>query len=216
MTWRYLAIVVCACGGTTPVATTPALAGPPYMALFERKATWTLPLLATSGQGATASKRDEATLHCAVVSVTQIGDAHVSRLKCDKPHDDLLISGTWVGEPAGLYHPPGPITEPDDLATLSDDDLLLNAQPVERQHSHALEAAQDSIEAFRFDAAWCVRETTVAGAERRSFTLCFDAKGITGGSELTFAAADNAWHRVVFGKIPPDSDDPAKLVEDRD
>src|SRR5580765_1373614 len=162
MMWKYV-VLVSACGGATPV-TAPATVGPPYLALFAVGKTWSLPLAVTSGHAATTDKTERGAAHCSIATVAQIGDAHVARLACGKPYDDLSIAGTWVAEPAGLYHPPGPIDQPDDLSTLTDDDLLINAVPAERQHEHALDAgaagapAQENVEAFRHAGAWCVRE----------------------------------------------------------
>jgi hypothetical protein len=221
MMWRYL-VLACACGSATPVTTPATSTGPPYLALFANGKNWSLPLEVTTGHGAAKDKTDRGAARCSIETVAQIGDAQVAHLVCGKPYNDLSIVGTWVAEPAGLYHPPGPIDQPDDLSTLTEDDLLLNAVPAERQHSHALDAAaagapaQDNIEAFKHRGGWCVRETITTGAEWRGYTLCFDASGIVGGSELTFTAADQAWRRVMFGSVPADSDDPAKLVEDRD
>lgn len=220
MMWKYM-VLVCACGAT-PVTAPATVGGPPYLALFAAGKTWSLPLAVTTGHAGATDKTERGAARCWIEKVDQVGDAHVAHLVCGKPYDDLSIAGTWVAEPAGLYHPPGPIDQPDDLSTLTDDDLLINAVPAERQHSHALEAgaagapAQGNVEAFKHGSVWCVRETITTGAEWRGYTLCFDASGIVGGSELMFTAADQAWRRVVFGSVPADSDDPAKLVEDRD
>jgi hypothetical protein len=61
-----------------------------------------------------------------------------------------------------------------------------------------------------------VREDIDTGNEHRGYALCFDAGGMLGGSELMFDRANQTWHRARFGYVPADSDDPAKLVEDRD
>ena len=177
--------LVSACGGKA--AGKPAPKRGPYLILFEQGRSWTLP--ATSGP-----------VTCKVAEAKQIGNADVSRLDCGA----LLISGTWVSTPAGLYHPYLPVDEPDELALLGEDDLLLGAIPAERQHSHALTGgAQDSIEAFELDGSWCVRQTTQAQADLRSFTLCFDGVNITGGGEDTASGVER--HRMTFGKAPPDS-----------
>src|SRR5690242_5551542 len=125
MTWKCL-VFACACGGATPV-TAPAVAGPPYTALFAAGKTWSLPVEVTTGHAATKDKTERGAVRCGIKTVTQVGDAQVAHLVCDKPYDDVSVVGTWVAEPAGLYHPPGPIDQPDDLSTLSEDDLLLNA-----------------------------------------------------------------------------------------
>jgi hypothetical protein len=213
--WRYL-VLLGACGGATPVTAPATVDGPPYLALFATGKSWSLPIARTSGQGGMVETKGDGTVRCSVKTVAQVGDAHVAHVVCDKPYDDLSVVGTWVAEPAGLYHPPGPIDQPDDLSTLTDDDLLLNAVPAERQHSHALDAAQANVEAFKFGAGWCVREDIDNGGDHRGYTLCFDAGGMLGGSELTLDREHQTWKRIVFGKVPADSDDPGKLVEDRD
>ena len=213
--------LLAACGSSSPpVVANAAVKGPPYLALFERGRAWTLPIEVTSGRKPDAfvvDHTDRGQVRCAVADVRRVGDANVAKLACGEPYKDLSIAGTWVAEPAGLYHPAIPIDEPDDLSTLTDDDLLLNAAPAERAHSHALEAgAQQSVEAFAFDHAWCVRETTSAGADRRAYTLCFDAGGLTGGSDIMIVGADATWRRATFGKVPADPDDPTQASEDRD
>ena len=166
---------------------------PPYLALFERGRRWSLPIESAAERG---------TLHCEVAEVKQVGDGTVARVTCAKPHAALLIVGTWVATPTGLYHPLLPIDDPDELALLGEDDLLLASHPKERQHSHVIAGAQDSIEAFTFHASWCVRDTTAAQSDRRSYTLCFDATGMTGGDELVIVGGQ-AEHRTRFGAAPP-------------
>lgn len=179
--------LLAACGGKTanrPPARTP------YLILFEQGRTWTLP--AASGA-----------VTCKVASSKQVGDATVSRLDCGS----LLVSGTWVSTPAGLYHPYLPVDDPDELAMLGEDDLLIARIPAEREHSHALGGGvQDSIETFAFEASWCVRQTTQSSTDRRAYTLCFDGTNITGGGEDTVGGDEP--HRIVFGKAPPETSAP--------
>jgi hypothetical protein len=159
----------------------------PYLMLFEQGRSWTLP----SSAGPVS---------CKVTETKRVGDASVSHLDCGP----LLVSGTWVSTPAGLYHPYVPVDEPDELTLLGDDDLLLATKPAERTHEHVLEGgAQDEIEAFGFQSSWCVRQTTEAGRDRRSYTLCFDGKDITGGTEDT--ASESEQHHLQFGASPPDA-----------
>lgn len=141
----------------------------PYLALFERGKSWTLP--ASSGS-----------VTCHVAEVKQVGDANVARLRCNPA--SLLIAGDWVATPAGLYHPLVPVDEPDELALLTDDDLLLAANATEREHEHVVQGAHATINAFMHHGSWCVRETMVLGHQERSYTLCFNAQGITGGDEV--------------------------------
>ncbi len=212
--------LVAACGSRAPAVAKTAAKTPPYLALFERGHAWTLPIEITSGRKPDAfvvDHTDRGQVRCAIADVRRVGDANVAKLACGEPYRDLSIAGTWVAEPAGLYHPAIPIDGPDDLSTLGDDDLLLNAAPAERAHSHALGAgAQQSTEAFAFGDAWCVRETTSAGADRRAYTLCFGTAGITGGSDSVVVGSDATWRRATFGKVPPDPDDPTQPSEDRD
>jgi hypothetical protein len=214
-----LGLIAACTPASAPVVANAAPQSPPYLALFERGRSWTLPIEVASGTHPDAfvlAKTERGSVSCAVADVRRIGDANVARLACAKPHDDLSIAGSWVAEPAGLYHPAIPIDQPDDLATLGDDDLLLQATPAERAHNHADEGTQQSIEAFPFARAWCVRETTIAGEDRRSYALCFDSGGVTGGTDLVVVAADATWRRATFGKAPPDPDDPTQASEDRD
>lgn len=176
------------CGGkaaTRPPARTP------YLILFEQGRTWTLP----AATGAVT---------CKVAQTKQVGDAMVSRLDCGS----LLVSGTWVSTPAGLYHPYLPVDDPDELALLDEDDLLLARIPEEREHSRALDGgAQDSIEAFAYEGSWCVRQTTQSPSDRRTYTLCFDGTHITGGGEDT-ASGGGAAQRITFGTAPPETSAP--------
>lgn len=200
---RAGALVLVLVGCRTPRAPAPPLPDrTPYLVLFETGHTWTLP-----GERATApnASPERTNVTCSVEETKQVGDASVSRIRCAEPHAGLSIAGTWVATPAGLYHPHLPVDDPDELALLGDDDLLIAAIPKEREHSHALGHAQDTIEAFGFSGSWCVRQTTIAAADRRAFALCFDGRAITGGSDLV--AGDGTWHQVRFGKAPPEADD---------
>lgn len=218
--------VLCACGSPPPAKHVATEQDRPYLKLIEPDNEWTLPIVVTTGHhdqsGTHVDKRDTATVHCRIAKLERIGDAVVTRLACDKPYDDLSISGTWVAEPAGLYHPLGPITQPDDLATLNDDDLLINDKPRERDHSHTSDASNRKVEAFAWKSGWCVHDKTTAAdaetgkfADRRSFTLCFDRDhGILAASELDSDAAGGQWRAVHVGGDPPlDFDDPTRPIE---
>lgn len=160
----------------------------PYLALFETGKTWTL---------------DKVT--CRVAQVKPVGDATVAHLTCDPPNAGLLVVGTWVATPAGLYHPLIPVDDPDELALLGEDDLLLSANAVEHSHDRVIDGAHVANEAFIYEGSWCVRETTTAGADSRSFTLCFDGKGITGGAETVVSAG--ATQSATFGSVPAEEDE---------
>jgi hypothetical protein len=204
-----------------PVTEHPRHAERPYLKLIEPDNEWTLPISVASGHfGAGGYQRETEThgsVHCAIKQLDHIGEAAVARLACDKPYDDLSITGTWVAQPAGLYHPLGPITQPDDLATLVDDDLLINDVPRERDHSHTTDSATRTVSAAPLGHGWCVQDKIVAAAlasheqgDRRSFTLCFDAAtGIVSASEYDTVTSDASWRSVQVGKDPQlDSDDP--------
>ena len=183
-----LVALVAGCHTSTP---RPDTSGPPYLALFERGRHWTLPI-----------ESERRTVTCEVADVNPLGNSTVARVRCAKPYAGLLVAGTWVATPAGLYHPLLPVDDPDDLALLGEDDLLIAARPHEREHSHVIDGAQESIEAFAFDRSWCVRDLTATAADRRGFTLCFDASGITGGDELVIV--DGRPQRTRFGVAPPE------------
>jgi hypothetical protein len=185
--WRVVVLlIVVGCGGARP-AERPLPQRTPYLELFEHGRSWTLPV------------HDGTPVTCTVTDVKQVGDANVSRLDCGA----LLVSGTWVATPAGLYHPYLPVDEPDELALLGEDDLLLGAIPGEREHEHVLEGgARSAIEAVGYDGSWCVRETTTLGTDMRSYVLCVDGANITGGGEETSGSQP-----VYFGKAPPPDSD---------
>jgi hypothetical protein len=142
---------------------------------------------------------------CRVANVKPVGDATVSRLTCDEPNAGLLVVGTWVATPAGLYHPLLPVDDPDELALLGEDDLLLAANAAERSHDHVVEGTQIASEAFIYRSSWCVRETTTAGGDGRSYTLCFDGNGITGGGESITSAG--ATQSATFGAVPREDEE---------
>jgi hypothetical protein len=170
--------------------------------LFEQGRTFVLPARASASGGAASS----GTASCTVESVKPIADASVSRISCAAPHQALLIVGTWVATPAGLYHPYLPVDDPDELTLLGEDDLLIAAKPAERDHSHTTGETAESIEAFEQGGSWCVRHTTSAGEDRRRFAICFDGKAVTGASDLVGTGAD--WQRVELGAAPQeDSED---------
>lgn len=169
----------------------------PYFALFELGRAWSLP--ATSEPGGAKD-----TVLCKVDDVKPVGDANVSRVVCEPPFKGLLVVGTWVATPAGLYHPPLPVDDADELALLGEDDLLITAKPKEREHTRALGQADESNEAFAFEGSWCVRNTMTSGEERRSYTLCFGDGGVTGGGEVV--GSGGSTQRVSFGRNPPDGD----------
>src|SRR6478736_4762564 len=138
-----LVVVLAACHSQAHVASAPTRT--PYLALFERGKSWTLPV----GSGGSVT--------CQVADVKQVGDANVSRLTCAAPHAGLLITGGWVATPAGLYHPLVPVDDPDELTLLGDDDLLLAANAAERDHEHVVAGTHSEISAFTYKASWCVR-----------------------------------------------------------
>lgn len=221
---------MCSACGSRPAATAhPAhVTERPYLKLIEPDNEWTLPIKTASGRFDNGYKTDQqaqGTVHCRIAKLERIAEASVARLACDKPYDDLSITGTWVAQPGGLYHPLGPITQPDDLATLVDDDLLITEHPRERDHSHTTDDATRKVEASHFSSSsgtgWCVHDkTTAVGVdtaefgERRSFILCFDATGIVAASEYDTIASDKTWRSAQLGAHPPvDPDDPLAPVE---
>jgi len=193
-----------ACGGP---ARTVKPAKAPYLALFERGKAWTLPIEIVDGHkdkqsGAyIADQTARGTARCVVADVHALGDAKVAKLSCSKPYDDLLASGVLIATRAGLFHPP---IEPssDDVASYQTGEPLIAAIP-------AAESSTAS-EAFAFEHAWCVRETTSAELDRRDYTLCFDARGISGGGEVVIIGPDETWHSARFGNAPHDPDDPTE------
>lgn len=210
-----LLIAIASCGGNR-VPAQPSTAETPYLMLFERGRTWALPIELSDatkrGDTWAPAPTHRATLQCRVAEVKPVGDATVSRVACVAPHGGLLVVGTWVATPAGLYHPLLPIDDADELALLGDDDLLITATPKEREHAHALGHGADSIEAFPFAGSWCVRNTTATTEDLRSFTLCFDGKAVTGGAELVITG--NELHRARFGAAPEDPEDPGVAHDD--
>ncbi len=202
---RLVATLALAACSSPPRPAKPAKA--PYLALFERGKAWTLPIEIVDGHkdkqtGAyIADQTARGTARCVVNDVHPLGDAKVARLACGKPYEDLLAAGVWVATRAGLFHPP---IEPssDDVAGYQTGEPLIAAAP-------AVESSRGS-EAFVFDHAWCVRETATAQLDRRDYTLCFDARGISGGGELVIVGPDETWHRARFGNAPRDPDDPTE------
>jgi hypothetical protein len=195
----WFATLLAACASAAHRARPPART--PYLMLFEQGRSFQLPAKQSSSTGSTSS----ATATCSIAEVKQIADATVSRISCAAPHQALLIAGTWVATPAGLYHPYLPVDDPDELTMLGDDDLLIAAIPAERDHSHTTGQTDESIEAFEQAASWCVRHTTTAGTDRRRFALCFDGSTVTGATDLVATGAD--WQRVELGAAPQDDDD---------
>jgi hypothetical protein len=169
--------------------------------LFDQGRTFTLAAKQTSSKGPAAS----GTARCTVAEVKPLADATVSRISCTPPHQALLIAGTWVATPAGLYHPYLPVDDPDELTLLGDDELLIAAIPAERDHAHTTGQTDESIEALEYEGSWCVRHTTTAGQDRRTFALCFDGTQVTGASD--FVATEAGWQRVELGAAPQDDSD---------
>lgn len=192
-----LLIGLCAACHSKPATTTPPPTRMPYMPLFVVGHVWTLPIIEANGK--------RANITCRVTADKPVGDASVAHLGCDAPYAGLLVNGTWVATPAGLYHPLVPVDEPDELALLGDDDLLLTANAQEHEHSHHIDQADDEIEAFVFEGSWCVRETTATAEDRRSYTLCFDGRALTGGGESIGKGA--GVQQVRFGMAPADDGD---------
>jgi hypothetical protein len=195
----WLVILLAACGSSAHRARPPART--PYLMLFEQGKTFTLPAIQTSSTGPASS----GTASCTVAAVKPVADATVSRIACAAPHQGLLIAGTWVATPAGLYHPYLPVDDPDELTLLGDDDLLVATLPAERDHDHTTGPTHESIEAFEHESSWCVQHTTKAGSDRRRFALCFDGATVTGASDFVGTAA--GWQRVELGAAPHGDDD---------
>ena len=197
-----LALVTVAGCGPSRAPSRPAPTRTPYLMLFEQGHTFALPA------------RTGGTVRCTVAEVKPVGDSTVSRLACDAPHRGLLVVGTWVATPAGLYHPYLPVDDPDELALLGEDDLLIGAIPKERDHSRAVARTTETIESFIEDGSWCVRHTTSAGDDLRRYALCFDGTRVTGGSDLVRSSSEN--QQVEFGRAPqePEPDDEAESEPD--
>jgi hypothetical protein len=155
--------------------------------MFSKGRTWTLHL------GAAAAE-------CRVVAVSRLGDSSLAHVRCARPHDDLGIVGWWVAAPAGLYHPYTQPESPDELAALSEDDLLLNAQPAERHHEVSLGETHEALDAVPFGKGWCISTETTTGAARRAWMLCLDDTGIVGISDLVDMGSGATSAR--FGSLP--------------
>lgn len=207
---RLVLVLVAACHPTRAPTTPPAMTSTPYLALFERGHAFgghgEITHAERKGEAWAASPARPIEIRCHVEDARSVGDATVSNVRCEAPQAALLVGGTWVATPAGLYHPLLPVDDPDELALLGEDDLLVQTTPKEREHSHVIERTQISIEALTHKGSWCVREATTAQEDHRSWTLCFAASGVTGGSELVFDAT--TLDRVRFGNVPDDPDDP--------
>jgi hypothetical protein len=209
---RLVALLLVACGSASHPAK-PAKA--PYLVLFERGKAWTLPIEIVDGHkdkesGAyIADQTARGTARCVVADVHPLGEAKVAKLACGKPYDDLLAAGVWVATRSGLFHPPSEPTS-EDVASYQTGEPLITAAPHDRRDDQAVEDSSTASEAFVFDHAWCVRETTAAELDRRDYTLCFDAKGISGGGEIVIVGPDQTWRRARFGNAPRDPDDPTE------
>ncbi|MFT3693464.1 MAG: hypothetical protein QM831_10020 [Kofleriaceae bacterium] len=220
-------IAVTACGSPQPAPKSAHYAGKPWLKLVEPDNAWSLPIVEASGHfgdhGLATDKHDKGTVRCTTGKLDRIGEAVVAHVKCDKPYEALSISGQWVQQPNGLYHPLIPITQADDLSTLMDDDLLLLDPPHERDSTHSTDSSVHRVEAMRGDGdAWCVADKTSAVGlrpaefgDRRAFILCMSAdKGIVSASEFETNASDKTWHSVQIGDHPMiDMDDPTHPVE---
>jgi hypothetical protein len=207
-----LALAAVACGSQHAPAK-PRRA--PYLPLFDRGKTWSLPIEITDGHkdkqtGAyVADQTAHGTARCTVADVRAVGDAKIARLACSKPYDDLLAAGVWVATRTGLFHPP---VEPtgDDVATYQQGEPLISAKPAEHGEGNEVEDSSRASEAFEFEHSWCVREAAAAELDRRDYTLCFDTSGISGGGEIVIVGPDETWHRARFGKVPRDPNDPTE------
>jgi hypothetical protein len=202
--YLFAACALAACHSKAGFKMTPPPTRMPYMPLFIVGNAWKLPLIEANGT--------RSNITCRVADSKPIGDATVAHLACDPPHAGLLVVGTWVATPAGLYHPLVPVDEPDELALLGEDDLLIAANAVEHEHTHKIDQADDEIEAFVFEGSWCVRETTATTEDRRSYTLCFDGRALMGGGESV--GKGTAVQQVRFGMAP--ADDGNETAEDSD
>lgn len=198
---RALAVglALTACGSTAHRARPPSRT--PYLMLFEQGKAFTLPSTQKTSAGGAPFR---ATATCTVAEVKQVGDASVSRLACTTPFESLLINGTWVAAPEGLYHPYLPVDDPDELTLLGEDQLLIGAIPKERNHRHADGMTLEVIDAFDESGSWCVRQATSAGTTGRAFALCFDGTTVTGASDLVKNGTE--WQRVDLGIAPQDDD----------
>ncbi|HEX4451566.1 MAG TPA: hypothetical protein VH143_11880 [Kofleriaceae bacterium] len=189
-----LAVAVLGCGARADHPE--PIGGPPYLGIFGSGKAWTL---------ATSDGMERAA--CRIAAQNRLGDATVAHLQCAKPHDDLGVVGWWVASPAGLYHPATQPENPDELAGLSEDDLLINARASERHHEVNLGAAHETIDAERFERGWCVSSATAASGARREWTLCFDDRGIIGVADLVDFGSGAA--AIRFGALPaPEIPDP--------
>jgi hypothetical protein len=137
---------------------------------------------------------------CQIAAVTRLGDASVAHVRCAKPHDDLGIVGWWVASPTGLFHPYTQPENEDELAALSEDDLLLNARPEERHHEVSLGETHETFDAVPFGRGWCVSSETRAPGARRAWTLCLDDSGIVGVVDLVDMGSGVS--AAQFGSLP--------------
>jgi hypothetical protein len=179
-----LLVVLAGCGSH---AEHPHADGPPYLAMFGPGHSWTL------RAGSDAAE-------CHVSTANRLGDATLSRIQCAKPHDDLGIVGWWVASPAGLYHPYTQPENPDELAALGEDDLLLNVRPTERHHEVTLDETHETLDAVQFGRGWCISTETANAGARRAWTLCLDDSGIVGVADLVDMGSGATSAR--FGALP--------------
>lgn len=201
MRWMAFLAALTGCGSAAHRARPPSRT--PYLMLFEQGKAFTLPATQTTSAGGAPV---HGTATCTVAEVKQVGDATVSRLACAAPYQSLLISGTWVAAPAGLYHPYLPIDDPDELNLLGEDDLLIAKIPKERSHRRVEGMTTHEIEAFDFGTSWCVEQGTLVAGSSRNFALCFDGTSVTGASDLVYTGPD--WQRVEVGRAPSDDEGP--------
>jgi len=210
-----LALVACS-GAVKPASSGPSQ--PPYLALLQQGQRWSLPIETINGEHRgdawVATSTERGTLSCEVAEVKAVADATSSRVQCAPPYAGLLVVGYWVATPTGLYHPALSVDDADELALLGENDLLLTAKPTEREHSQAATGMQHAIEAFRYQRSWCMRDAVMTEEDRRHFTLCVDAPGITGGGELVVNGNEHSWHRSTFGTVVEDPDDPTTGHDD--
>ena len=216
MRLAWIVAAVACSAATAPIAPIanrplPRTPGEPFVGLFDRGRTWTLPIEVASGhhgdQHVELDRVERAVAQCTVTAARTIDGAAVAAIACAAPFDELPPTGTWIATRDGVYRSHGePPDDASSLAFATEGKPWLATPPAESSDSGNGEESDWERATIRFERGWCVRDNVGLDGDRHDETTCIERDGLVGGTTVRIGI-DWKWTRAIYGAAPRDPRD---------